>query len=85
MIQLQLQVELAYEIRSPAGADLIFNVHAAQTGQQTVSEEELLLSQPVIPDVAMDPATATRFMRPRRSGPAESDIPGGRKHRTPSR
>jgi len=31
MIRLQYQVELAYEIRSPAGADFIFNVHAAQT------------------------------------------------------
>jgi transglutaminase-like putative cysteine protease len=63
MIRLQYQVELAYEIRSPAGADFIFNVHAAQTAQQTVDEEQLVLSQPVTPDVATDAATGTRFMR----------------------
>lgn len=63
MIRLQYQVELAYDIRSPAGADFIFNVHAAQTPQQTVAEEELVLSQSVVPDVATDPATATRFTR----------------------
>ena len=63
MIRLHYQVELAYEIRSSAGADFIFNVHAAQTAQQTVIEEQLVLSQPVVPDVVADPATATRFMR----------------------
>jgi transglutaminase-like putative cysteine protease len=63
MIRVEHQAELAYEIRSPAGADFIFNVHAAQTAQQTVDEEQLVLSQPVIPDIATDPTTATRFMR----------------------
>lgn len=63
MIRLQYQVELAYEIRSPAGADFIFNVHAAQTEQQSVVEEQLVLSQPAMPDLATDSATATRFMR----------------------
>ncbi|GAA4339037.1 transglutaminase family protein [Variovorax defluvii] len=63
MIRLQYQVELDYEVRTPAGADFIFNVHAAHTEQQTVVEEHLALSQPVIPDVATDPATHTRFMR----------------------
>lgn len=63
MIRLQYQVELAYEIRSPAGADFIFNVHAARTPQQTVDDEQLVLSQAVTPDVATDSATATRFMR----------------------
>lgn len=63
MIRLRYQVQLGYEIRSPAGADFIFNVHAAQTPQQTVDEEQLVLSQPVVPDVATEPTTATRFMR----------------------
>lgn len=63
MIRLRYQVELAYEIRSAEGADFIFDVHAAQTGQQTVEEERLVLSQPVAADVSTDPATATRFMR----------------------
>lgn len=63
MIRVRHQVELAYEIRSPAGADFIFNVHAAQTAHQTVDEEQLVLSQPVMPDITTDPATATRFMR----------------------
>jgi transglutaminase-like putative cysteine protease len=31
MIRLQLQVDLAYEIADPAGADFIFNVHATRT------------------------------------------------------
>lgn len=62
-IRLQYQVELAYEIRSPCGADFIFNVHAAETGQQTVLGEQLALSQPAAPDVVTDAATATRFMR----------------------
>lgn len=63
MVRLQLRLELAYDIRDPAGADFIFNVHAAQTAHQTVEREELLLSQPLVPDLATDAATATRFMR----------------------
>lgn len=63
MIRLQIQVDLAYEIRDGAGADFVFNVHAAKTPQQTVDEEQLVLSQHVAPDIATDPTTATRFMR----------------------
>ena len=63
MIRLQHQVELAYEIRDPAGADFIFNVHAAQTPQQMVDDEQLLFSQEVLPDIATDPTTSTRFVR----------------------
>lgn len=63
MIRLRYRVELAYEIRSPAGADFIFNVHAAQTAQQTVEEEQFVLSQPATPDLTTDPTTATRFVR----------------------
>jgi transglutaminase-like putative cysteine protease len=63
VIRLQYQVDLAYDVRDPAGADFIFNVHAAQTAQQTVENEKLVLNQAVVPDVATDPNTATRFMR----------------------
>lgn len=63
MIRLQLQVDLAYEIADPSGADFIFNVHAARTAHQTVESERLVLSQDLAPDIATDAATGTRFMR----------------------
>jgi hypothetical protein len=62
-VRLQLQLDLDYEVRDAAGADFIFNVHAAQTAHQTVEHEQLALSQPVEPDMATDAATGTRFMR----------------------
>ncbi len=49
--------------RDPAGADFVFNIHAAHTSHQTVENERLVLSQPVEPDIATEPATSTRFMR----------------------
>lgn len=63
MIRLELSVELQYEIEDAHGADLIFNVHAAQTGCQTVETERLLLSQPVTPVLATDARTESRFLR----------------------
>jgi transglutaminase-like putative cysteine protease len=63
MIRLQLQVDLSYEIRDPAGADFIFNIHAAHTAHQTVEQENLVLSQQVGTEIETDPTTATRFMR----------------------
>lgn len=63
MVRLEVNVELDYEIRDPAGADFVFNIHAARTTHQTVEHERLELSQAVPHDVATDPATATRFMR----------------------
>ena len=63
MIQLQLQLDLAYDIHDPAGADFIFNIHAAHTEHQTVRNENLVLSQPITPDIATDPVTKSRFMR----------------------
>ena len=63
MIRLQLKVDLAYEITDPAGADFIFNVHAARTAHQTVESETLALRQALTPDIATDAATGTRFMR----------------------
>jgi transglutaminase-like putative cysteine protease len=63
VIRLELEVELAYEIHDPEGADFIFNIHAAQTPHQTVANERLVLNQPITPEIASEPATATRFMR----------------------
>jgi hypothetical protein len=63
MIRLEFEVELAYEIDDFAGADFVFNIHAARTPHQTIETERLELSQPVTPDLAVDPATGTRFMR----------------------
>ncbi|MEJ5988536.1 transglutaminase family protein [Ramlibacter sp. PS3R-8] len=63
MIRLEYLVNLSYDIRDPAGADFVFNIHAAQTERQTVEQERLALSQPVHAEVAMDTATSTRLMR----------------------
>lgn len=63
MIRLELSIELNYEIEDAHGADLIFNVHAAQTRCQTVECERLLLSLPAVPLVTTDPATQSRFLR----------------------
>lgn len=63
MIRLELQVELAYEVAGDAGADFVFNIHAAHTACQTVERESLFINQPLTPDLATDPATASRFMR----------------------
>ncbi|HEX9719819.1 MAG TPA: transglutaminase family protein, partial [Ramlibacter sp.] len=58
MIRLELQLELAYEIRDSDGADFVFNIQAAQTPHQTVEDERLVVNQAVTPEVATDPATA---------------------------
>lgn len=63
MIRLELRLELGYEIHDPEGADFVFNIHAAQTPYQTVEDERLVVDQAVTPEVATDPATASRFMR----------------------
>jgi transglutaminase-like putative cysteine protease len=63
MIRLELQLELAYEIRDSDGADFVFNIQAAQTPHQTVEGERLVVDQALTPEVATDPATASRFMR----------------------
>jgi transglutaminase-like putative cysteine protease len=62
MIRLELQVDLNYQI-GPQGADFVFNIHAAHTACQSVSAETLVLSQPVEPQVHIDPATGNRTMR----------------------
>ena len=63
MVRLELDLTLAYEVLAPDGADFVFNIHAAQTPQQSVEHERLVLSQPITPEFLTDPGTATRFMR----------------------
>lgn len=61
-VRISLQFDLGYEIKAP-GADFIFNVHAAHTHCQTVSDEQLTLSQPVPYDLQTEPATGNRYLR----------------------
>lgn len=62
MIRINLQLELNYQI-DQHGADFIFNVQAAQTQHQRVSNENLTLNQPIAMLMHTDPATGTRYMR----------------------
>lgn len=62
MIRIELQLELSYEI-DQYGADFVFNIHAAHTPSQVVSNEGLRLSQPVTVQVHRDPVTGNRYLR----------------------
>ena len=62
MIRLELQIDLSYEI-DQYGADFVFNIHAAHTPSQTLSDERLVLSQSVEPQMHTDPSTGNRYMR----------------------
>ncbi|MCB2002049.1 MAG: transglutaminase family protein, partial [Rhodoferax sp.] len=62
MVRLQFSIELQYAI-APPGCDFIFNIHAAQTAQQTVVEESLQLSQALPSNLYTDPVTHTRYLR----------------------
>jgi transglutaminase-like putative cysteine protease len=64
VVRIELNVELSYEIDA-FGADFVFNIHAAHTPSQTISAENLWLSQPVTPEFHTDPATGNRYMRVR--------------------
>jgi len=63
VIRLDYQAELSYEVDGPEGADFIFNIHAARTACQTIEHETLTLNQAVVPEVATDPTTDSRFTR----------------------
>lgn len=62
MIKIKLGIELRYDI-APPGSDLIFNIHAAHTRQQTVTQENLQISQALIPQIHTDKATSNRYLR----------------------
>ena len=62
MIRIELNIELDYVV-DPQGADFMFNIHAAHTAQQRVSEERLFISQPVDARVHTDAASGNRYLR----------------------
>jgi transglutaminase-like putative cysteine protease len=68
MVRIGLEILLEYEVEDPAGADFVFNIHAAATAHQALEAEHLALSQDVAREIATDPATASRFLR-LRAGP----------------
>lgn len=63
MIRLETQIDLYYQVNDPYGADFVFNIHPAQTPWQTLSNENLALSQAVAAEVSTEPVTGNRFMR----------------------
>ena len=62
MIRLIFNIELNYEVTG-APSDFIINIHAAQTGHQSVVNEQLYLSQPITPVIYTDSTYGTRYMR----------------------
>jgi len=62
-VRLQLHIDLRYLIDDPFGADFIFNLHPAHTPRQTVRDERLLLSQPLVTHLYTEPASGNRFLR----------------------
>ena len=69
MIRIELQLELNYQVGAQ-GADFIFNLHAAQTACQAVSDERLTLSQDIDWQLHADPVSGNRILR-LRAGPGE--------------
>lgn len=61
MVRIDLKIDLSYQVGEP-GADFIFNIHAAHTAQQTVSNEQLILNQSLTPRLSTDPVTFSRLM-----------------------
>jgi transglutaminase-like putative cysteine protease len=62
MVRLKFSIELGYEVYS-SSADFIFNIHAAHTPRQKVSDEKLIISQDVPHEIYTDVTYGTRFMR----------------------
>ena len=61
-VRIELNIDLRYEI-DPYGADFVFNIHAARTSQQQVSNERLVLNQDIAYQIHTDPATQNRSLR----------------------
>jgi transglutaminase-like putative cysteine protease len=61
MIRIELQIDLTYEIDG-GGADFVFNVHAAHTPSQTITNEYLNLSQSVPQRMYTAPESGNRYM-----------------------
>jgi hypothetical protein len=60
VIKIKLGIELRYDI-APPGSDLIFNIHAAHTRQQMITQESLQSARPSLrrSTPTRPPATAT--------------------------
>lgn len=61
-VRMELQIGLRYEI-DQHGADFVFNIHAARTPQQSVSNERLVINQDIAYQVHTDPVTLNRLLR----------------------
>lgn len=59
---LDLNIGLRYEI-DQYGADFVFNIHAARTPHQVVSNERLVINQDIAYQVHTDPVTRNRSLR----------------------
>jgi len=62
MIRIELNIDLKYEIDG-AGADFVFNIHAAHTQNQCVSAENLTLSQSLPLRMYTTPVTGNRYFQ----------------------
>lgn len=62
MVRMQLQLALDYMVDG-AGADFIFNIHAARTAAQHVTLERLDLTPPLQTRLHTDPITQNRYLR----------------------
>jgi hypothetical protein len=54
MVKIDFNLSLEYEVLSQDGADFVFNIHAANTERQRVSDERLVINQNVVSEVATD-------------------------------
>jgi len=61
MTRIEVNMDLRYQIDQP-GADFVFNIHAARTAQQSVSNEKLILSPSLTPRMCSDGAGNERLM-----------------------
>jgi transglutaminase-like putative cysteine protease len=61
VIRIALQIDLNYEIDG-AGADFVFNIHAAHTPSQSISAESLKLNQDVPQRLHTAPVTGNRYL-----------------------
>lgn len=62
MIRLNLAIDLRYEIFNRA-SDLVFNIHAARTAQQSVVTEDLAISPQAQPYIYLGPTAGAQFLR----------------------
>ena len=62
MVRLTFLIELSYQV-ADAGCDFIFNIHAAQTRQQSVLNETLGISQIIQPEIHTEIFSHNRCMR----------------------